>query len=185
MLFFTVPQKSDGILLLLLAPVTLGSVVALVVAELVIYCAVGLICGGGGGGGGGGGSTDPVVTGDSCTATNYCGMTGTGIVESSGFCTALPPPDTACTNGALPDDALVIDPPITKINDDISLLWDIGTFNHPPNCTLSGPQIGTIILSTQTGSTTVTVLGPHVFTLTCGTAQVQAKVRLISLPFET
>jgi hypothetical protein len=177
---FSVPKQADAVLLLLIAPATLSGVVALVVTELVIYCAAGLICGDGGNNSNG----TPVNEDDTCTAENYCGMSAAGTVESDGFCNATPPPNSACS-GPFPEDPLVIDPSFTRIDNDISVIWDVGDANYPANCTLSGSQIGTVTLSTQTGSTTVTALGPHVYTLECGAEEAQAKVNLVGSQFET
>jgi len=176
---FAAPKQSEAILLAILGPVTLGGVVAVVVADLAILCAVGLICGGGGGGGG------PLQQGGTCRAENYCGMSATGIVDSNRFCNASPPPNSECTSFPFPDDALIIDPKVFRINDQASVIWNIGEENYPPNCTLSGPQIGTIMLTTETGSEDVIALGPQVYTLTCGTEAARAQINILPVRFET
>jgi hypothetical protein len=182
MLTFSVPKESEAILLLLFAPLTIGATVALIVTELIIYCATGLICGGGGGGGTTGGDPGSAFVGDSCSASNYCGQTGAGTVQSDGFCTALPPPNSACTNGSFPDDALTINPGLVRIGDDVVVSYDVGVFNYPPNCTLSGPApIGVMPLTTQTGSSTVTASAAHFFRLECGTTNAEAKLDLVGV----
>jgi len=176
MLTFSAPKKSEAIMLLLLAPATVGATVLVVVTELIIYCAVGLICGGGSGGGGGGGS---VFEGDGCSALNYCGQIGLGTVQSDGFCTATPPPNSECTNGEFPEDALTINPDLVRVGNDVVISYDVGEFNYPPNCTLSGASpVGVMSLTTQTGTVNVTALGPNFFTLACGTENAEAKIKI-------
>lgn len=174
---FTIPKQSDAILLAIIAPAAAGAAAALVITELVIYCATGVICGGGGGG-----TASPD---DSCTAENYCGMTGSGTIESDGFCNASPPPDSECTSAPFPEDPLVLDPPVVNIGDEETIIWDVGPENFPANCTLSGPQIGSMSLPSQTGSTTITVQGPHVYTLECGDTRAQIQLRLLGAIYET
>jgi len=195
MLTFSAPKKSEAVLLLLLAPATVGATVLVIVTELIIYCAVGLICGGGNGGGSGSGggssssssssgssSGDGDVSafeGDECNSLNYCDQIGLGTVQSDGFCTATPPPNSECTNGEFPEDALTINPDLVRVGNDVVISYDVGEFNYPPNCTLSGASpVGVMSLTTQTGTVNVTALGPNFFTLACGTENAEAKINI-------
>lgn len=92
MVAFT-PKRTDAIILAILGAVGAGAVAAIIV-ELVIYCAVGLICGGGGGGGGTPGTGGPGTPGDQCNSTaNSCGEYTSGTYNSAGVCSATPPSD--------------------------------------------------------------------------------------------
>ncbi|MFT5831805.1 MAG: hypothetical protein ACI9SY_000178 [Candidatus Paceibacteria bacterium] len=186
MLTFSAPKESDAILLLLLAPVTTAAVVAVIVTELVIYCAVGLICGGGGGGGGGTPPPPPPPPPPPvpCSPENYCGESSSGIITAGGFCSVTAPSNSTCTNFAFPDDPLTISPGLVRVSDQVTIQYDVGPNNFPPNCTLRGPQIGpagsgTLVLTTQTGTEIVTALAPYFYRLECGTESFDAGIEVV------
>lgn len=121
----------------------------------------------------------------SCPA-NYCGMSAGGnyvcndCVDDNG--NSLPTPaDEACTNLDLPDDALVIEPPIVRTGDDIAVSWNLG-LNYPSNCTIEGPGIDVTFTGPEDATGTVegiTVTGPHRYELTCGTSYRAEDVQLL------
>lgn len=127
-------------------------------------------------------------TGSCSVSSNYCGQPGGGDLRCDGTCvnTTPPPPDTNCNNFTLGDDALNIAPPLVRKGADVVISWDLG-LNFPTNCTLEGPNLGgfTFGPNDQTGSVTVTVTGPHRYTLTCGTESISKDVRILPELYET
>lgn len=120
-------------------------------------------------------------TGNECPS-NYCGMTGGGQELCDGTCEGgTPVPDTECTDLPLPDDALVIEPPIVRTGDDIAVSWNLG-LNYPTNCTIEGPGIDVTFTGPEDATGTVegiTVTGPHRYELTCGTSYRAEDVQLL------
>lgn len=97
LLVMTPPKRTDAIIVLLV-----GLSVGAVVADLIILCAVGVICGGGGGGGTPG-TGGPGTPGEGCNSpANSCGEFTGGTYDSAGVCSAVAPSDwngPGCTSG--------------------------------------------------------------------------------------
>lgn len=135
----------------------------------------------------GGGTCSCDINYPSCTSgSNYCGMTTSGnfacgsCVDESGN-SLTPPADIDCNNLALPDNALVITPPLVRSGDSIDISWNLG-LNYPTNCTLEGPGINVVFTgpSDATGTINdVVVTGPHRYTLSCGTQQRTEDLKLL------
>ncbi len=225
------PKRTDGFIVALIAGFSFGTLVA----DLIVLCALGIICGNGNGGTttvnpppppGGGcapqqgqacalrnacgvvGPSDGTIdcngicrgatvaneyTGPSCTsAANICGMTNTGQSHcTNNSCNATKPADNLCTNQPLGPGAVSISPTVVRVGDTVTVSWDVGT-NYPPNCTITGPRIGgpttntyTLLANERTGSRTITVQGPHQYTVTCGTATATESVIVLPNLYES
>lgn len=161
-----------------------------------------------GDGGSGGGACDgnecdaPVCVTSTCntSATNYCKVAIRGTRSScdfSGGFSVAPicrvtapsaPADTTCVNYPLDQDtALVLDPTIVRTGNETTISWDLGDMNYPPACTLTGHGLDTFVFKPEdkTGSTVVTVTGPHQYTLTCGTSEVRKDIRVLPVLYES
>ena len=133
-----------------------------------------------------------VITGGlpPCANTNYCG-TGDGGAGVCGGCYDVAnssggsltnadavnttPPDSDC-QFALTPDSLLIEPPIARLGDTVTVRWNIGE-NFPGNCSLTGAQITdpfTTVASNprsqELGTIDVTAGGPHHYELVCSGA---------------
>ncbi len=236
MLIFTPPKRTDGFILMIIGVASVGQIIA----DILILCALGIICGDGDGGTTdvGPGPTCPAgqtcacvaeqgqscgyrnacgvdgptngtidcqgicrnatlaneYTGPSCeSSANICGMTSTGNLHcTNGSCNAGPTPsDSLCTSQPLGPGSVVINPTVVRIGETVTISWDTGT-NYPPLCTITGTDIGgpgintyTFAANEQTGSRTVTVSGPHQYTLTCGTVSATETVMVLPTLYES
>lgn len=119
-------------------------------------------------------------------------MTNTGQTHcTNGSCNATRPADNLCTNQPLGPGAVTISPTVVRVGDTVTVSWDVGT-NYPPNCTITGPRIGgpttntyTLAANERTGSRTITVQGPHQYTVTCGTATASESVIVLPNLYES
>ncbi|MFT5849934.1 MAG: hypothetical protein ACI9H6_000762 [Patiriisocius sp.] len=136
-----------------------------------------------------GGSPPSDYIGSCSSPANYCGMVNSSArIRCDNVCIGSTPANTLCTGLPLDaDDALVISPSIVREGDDITISWDLG-MNYPPVCTLTGSHISPTFsfgAGDRTGSMTITVTGPHQYTLSCGSSEVIKTVRILPALFET
>ena len=128
-------------------------------------------------------------TGDLCP-TNYCGLDGGGQVSCDGTCVGGGIPSLyadmdawnlgTCVGLELPEDAIVIEPPLVREGDFVTVRWDLG-LNYPPGCTLTGPGVDrSFTASEATGRVeNVPVSGPHRYTITCDDVTASEDVNIL------
>ncbi len=145
-----------------------------------------------GGEGGAGGGCSANYTQPCTTGMNYCGDSNSGTYLCNGVCSVSAAPEDAQCQYELPEDPIIFTPALVRRGDTINVAWDVGQ-NYPPNCTITGKDIGgagdnerTLSENEATGNVDVVVTDPHTYKIECtGGYNASATVRIVSSLQET